>query len=154
MDNRNWRRRRSERDSTKTPLSILSLTTDLKDVAEAVEHQDDDDDDERHEPETEVDENNSKHNVGTSCTDDPQPGPNVCLAYIPMWYHNVTTGKCVQFIYGGCGGSGNRYDTLEQCERVCVRRGRGRGRRPASTFSVHHTSENAGEEQEDQAEPG
>lgn len=51
------------------------------------------------------------------CTSDPEPGR--CLAYIPRWFFNVTSGKCEKFIYGGCEGNGNNYHQKKQCEVAC-----------------------------------
>jgi len=42
-----------------------------------------------------------------------------CEAYIPSYYFNSETGDCELFIYGGCGGSGNRFQTLQSCEARC-----------------------------------
>ncbi|XP_058977266.1 kunitz-type serine protease inhibitor 2-like [Musca domestica] len=44
-----------------------------------------------------------------------------CLAYFPCYSYNVETDECVQFIYGGCGGNANRFDTLEECTGTCKR---------------------------------
>uniref|UniRef100_A0A5S6QAN2 BPTI/Kunitz inhibitor domain-containing protein n=1 Tax=Trichuris muris TaxID=70415 RepID=A0A5S6QAN2_TRIMR len=46
-----------------------------------------------------------------------EPGP--CLAYIPRWAYNFLVGRCVMFIYGGCGGNANNFETQLQCETVC-----------------------------------
>ena len=46
------------------------------------------------------------------------PGP--CYAYIPAFYFNSDSQKCEQFIYGGCEGNGNRFPTLQACNKVCA----------------------------------
>lgn len=51
------------------------------------------------------------------CSMKKDPGP--CLAYIEMYYFNSETKKCEQFIYGGCDGNGNRFQTKEECENSC-----------------------------------
>ncbi|KAL3864758.1 hypothetical protein ACJMK2_006414 [Sinanodonta woodiana] len=51
------------------------------------------------------------------CTLSKDPGP--CDAYIPRYFYNSTSGKCEQFIYGGCGGNGNNFMTLMDCQRTC-----------------------------------
>ena len=43
----------------------------------------------------------------------------VCLAYFPSWFHNSTSGECEMFTYGGCGGNGNRFQTLKACQARC-----------------------------------
>ncbi|VDL77181.1 unnamed protein product, partial [Nippostrongylus brasiliensis] len=43
-------------------------------------------------------------------------------AYFPSFYYDVNTRTCLEFIYGGCGGNGNRFDTVEKCMAVCFRR--------------------------------
>uniref|UniRef100_T1JGC3 BPTI/Kunitz inhibitor domain-containing protein n=1 Tax=Strigamia maritima TaxID=126957 RepID=T1JGC3_STRMM len=35
------------------------------------------------------------------------------------WYFNQNSGRCDQFIYGGCGGNGNNYVSLAECEHRC-----------------------------------
>ncbi|KAL6733247.1 hypothetical protein Aduo_003910 [Ancylostoma duodenale] len=42
-----------------------------------------------------------------------------CLAYMPRFGFDASRGKCVQFIYGGCGGNANNFDTMEECESTC-----------------------------------
>ncbi|XP_028178594.1 PI-actitoxin-Aeq3a-like [Ostrinia furnacalis] len=42
-----------------------------------------------------------------------------CLAYLPSYGYRVETGKCERFIYGGCEGNKNRFETRKECEAVC-----------------------------------
>ncbi len=51
------------------------------------------------------------------CSLPPETGP--CEAIIPRWYHNADTGRCERFVYGGCGGNANNFETLAECERAC-----------------------------------
>ncbi|EDV99163.1 male accessory gland serine protease inhibitor [Drosophila grimshawi] len=43
-----------------------------------------------------------------------------CEAYIPNWTFDSAAQECVQFIYGGCGGNANRFETKEVCEERCL----------------------------------
>ncbi|CAL8085992.1 unnamed protein product [Calicophoron daubneyi] len=43
----------------------------------------------------------------------------VCLGYHPMYAYDVEQRKCVKFIYSGCMGNANRFNTSEECERFC-----------------------------------
>ena len=43
----------------------------------------------------------------------------MCKAYMPSWFHNAVTKRCEEFIYGGCGGTANRFASREACERSC-----------------------------------
>ena len=43
----------------------------------------------------------------------------ICRARIERYYFNSVTGRCEQFIYGGCGGNENNFETLEACNRQC-----------------------------------
>ncbi|KAK9405053.1 hypothetical protein NXF25_009880 [Crotalus adamanteus] len=49
-----------------------------------------------------------------------KPGP--CEAYMPRFYYNSTSNKCQRFIYGGCGGNANNFETRDQCHYTCVKR--------------------------------
>ena len=51
------------------------------------------------------------------CKLPPDPGP--CKGYFPKYYYDSECGKCAIFIYGGCLGNANRFDTLEECEKEC-----------------------------------
>ncbi len=42
----------------------------------------------------------------------------VCLAYMPSVSYNGV--GCYPFVYGGCGGTRNRFRTLEECTKVCM----------------------------------
>ncbi|GBN91755.1 hypothetical protein AVEN_62095-1 [Araneus ventricosus] len=57
--------------------------------------------------------------VDSEKTCDGKPDGGVCDAYFPKWYYNMLTGHCYMFIYGGCGGNGNKYDTEQECLDSC-----------------------------------
>ncbi|KAH3692856.1 BPTI/Kunitz domain-containing protein-like [Dreissena polymorpha] len=50
------------------------------------------------------------------CSLQQDSGP--CFAYIPRWYH--VYGVCQEFVYGGCGGNRNNFQTRAECERKCI----------------------------------
>ena len=53
---------------------------------------------------------------GQNCVDSPgSRGP--CRAAFPKW--TFEQGACKQFLYGGCRGNGNRFDSQDQCQAVC-----------------------------------
>jgi len=37
------------------------------------------------------------------------------------YYYNYETGSCEEFVYGGCLGNDNKFDTLDECIKVCVK---------------------------------
>jgi hypothetical protein len=43
-----------------------------------------------------------------------------CYGTFQKWYYNPSLGGCQEFVYGGCGGNGNRFSSLEECERICL----------------------------------
>ena len=51
------------------------------------------------------------------CSLDADPGP--CQAYIPRFFYNSTSMKCERFIYGGCAGNANNYESKEDCLECC-----------------------------------
>ena len=38
---------------------------------------------------------------------------------MPSWFHNAVTKRCEEFIYGGCGGTANRFASRAACETAC-----------------------------------
>nr|P00994.1 RecName: Full=Isoinhibitor K [Helix pomatia] len=52
------------------------------------------------------------------CNLPAETGP--CKASFRQYYYNSKSGGCQQFIYGGCRGNQNRFDTTQQCQGVCV----------------------------------
>jgi hypothetical protein len=42
-----------------------------------------------------------------------------CLASVPAYYHDVESGVCRPFTYGGCGGNENRFASLAECQSAC-----------------------------------
>lgn len=37
-----------------------------------------------------------------------------------QYYYNKKAGVCKQFVYGGCRGNENRFETIESCREMCV----------------------------------
>ncbi|KAH7945886.1 hypothetical protein HPB49_016848 [Dermacentor silvarum] len=51
------------------------------------------------------------------CSLSPDRGP--CRGNIPRFYFDSSSRTCRRFIYGGCKGNENRFNTPGQCTRVC-----------------------------------
>ena len=51
------------------------------------------------------------------CFQSAEAGP--CKGHFPRWFYNSTTERCETFIYGGCSGNQNRFETREKCENAC-----------------------------------
>eukprot|EP00485_Elphidium_margaritaceum_P016215 CAMPEP_0202733638 /NCGR_PEP_ID=MMETSP1385-20130828/188272_1 /ASSEMBLY_ACC=CAM_ASM_000861 /TAXON_ID=933848 /ORGANISM="Elphidium margaritaceum" /LENGTH=324 /DNA_ID=CAMNT_0049399977 /DNA_START=68 /DNA_END=1042 /DNA_ORIENTATION=- len=51
------------------------------------------------------------------CSLPVEVGP--CKASFPKFFYNSETGQCESFIYGGCDGNANNFETLEACESEC-----------------------------------
>ncbi|XP_025895106.1 amyloid-like protein 2 isoform X2 [Nothoprocta perdicaria] len=51
------------------------------------------------------------------CSQEAVTGP--CRAVMPRWYFDPNKSKCVRFIYGGCGGNRNNFESEEYCVAVC-----------------------------------
>uniref|UniRef100_A0A131Y5D8 Putative serine protease inhibitor n=1 Tax=Ixodes ricinus TaxID=34613 RepID=A0A131Y5D8_IXORI len=42
-----------------------------------------------------------------------------CRAMVPRWFFNSTTGDCERFVYGGCRGNANNFESQQQCRLSC-----------------------------------
>ncbi|GCC26888.1 hypothetical protein chiPu_0005308 [Chiloscyllium punctatum] len=42
-----------------------------------------------------------------------------CKAINKRYYFNIFTQKCEEFIYGGCGGNENNFETMKECLAKC-----------------------------------
>ncbi|XP_076314609.1 uncharacterized protein LOC143226938 [Tachypleus tridentatus] len=51
------------------------------------------------------------------CQSPPVTGP--CEAIIPRYYYDPESHQCKKFNFGGCGGNGNRYETIADCLSAC-----------------------------------
>lgn len=40
---------------------------------------------------------------------------------MPRWHFDMNQKKCLRFIYGGCAGNRNNFDSEEYCMAVCKR---------------------------------
>ncbi|EYC10388.1 hypothetical protein Y032_0056g2719 [Ancylostoma ceylanicum] len=57
--------------------------------------------------------------INPRCYQKIKQGP--CLAYFPRYAFDASIGECVEFVYGGCRGNGNRFSSKSECERTCMR---------------------------------
>ncbi|KAF8563344.1 hypothetical protein P879_10220 [Paragonimus westermani] len=53
------------------------------------------------------------------CLLPPERGP--CMGHSTRYAYDARSGECVEFVYGGCRGNGNRFDSKEECEDQCAR---------------------------------
>lgn len=60
-------------------------------------------------------EDKSKDNA--DCQLDFDCGP--CFATLPMYYYRKDSKQCEMFVYGGCGGNNNRFDSQKACQERC-----------------------------------
>lgn len=51
------------------------------------------------------------------CTLPKETGP--CRGFFERFYFNNDTKKCERFIYGGCDGNDNRFETIDECTQLC-----------------------------------
>ncbi|XP_058866375.1 amyloid beta precursor like protein 2-like isoform X2 [Acipenser ruthenus] len=51
------------------------------------------------------------------CSLDAETGP--CRAMMPRWYFDLDARRCVRFVYGGCAGNRNNFESEEYCMAVC-----------------------------------
>ncbi|KAG5669426.1 hypothetical protein PVAND_017313 [Polypedilum vanderplanki] len=49
------------------------------------------------------------------------PDAGRCRATVMQYYFDTASKSCEQFVYGGCGGNENRFQTQEQCQQTCAK---------------------------------
>ncbi|XP_016060269.1 PREDICTED: WAP four-disulfide core domain protein 6A-like [Miniopterus natalensis] len=45
-----------------------------------------------------------------------------CLAHFPCWWYNTETQACSKFIYGGCQGNNNNFQSESICKVICKKK--------------------------------
>jgi hypothetical protein len=60
-----------------------------------------------------------------------EPAPGACKVSTEQWFYNATEATCARFMYSGCGGNKNNFNTETECMSSChpehTRRQRFRG---------------------------
>ncbi|CAK5065084.1 unnamed protein product [Meloidogyne enterolobii] len=51
-----------------------------------------------------------------------RPDVGKCEGHFDSFYYELATGQCERFTYSGCGGNANRFNSLDECQAVCLRR--------------------------------
>ena len=59
------------------------------------------------------------------CTDPMSIGR--CKMAVERFFYNASADECESFVWGGCGANGNNFESLEECDRACVRRQAAKG---------------------------
>ena len=57
-------------------------------------------------------------NTVQPCLQNPEIGP--CKASIEQYYFNAQSRSCQTFLWGGCAGNQNRFNSRDECERACT----------------------------------
>ncbi|XP_053719668.1 collagen alpha-1(VII) chain isoform X2 [Synchiropus splendidus] len=57
------------------------------------------------------------------CLEPMSEGP--CADFVLLWYFHPASGTCRPFVFGGCGGTLNRFSSRQQCRDLCVLETRG-----------------------------
>ncbi|XP_037645036.1 amyloid-beta A4 protein-like isoform X1 [Sebastes umbrosus] len=103
-----------------------------EDEEEDEEDDNDDDDDDDVTDERDSDERNANIAMTTTTTTTTESVEEVvravcwaravsgpCHAMLKRWYFQPEKGRCVPFLFGGCGGNRNNFDSEEYCLAVC-----------------------------------
>ena len=45
-----------------------------------------------------------------------------CKQTMGQYFFDRREGKCKPFVYSGCGGNNNRFNSYTSCERICMKK--------------------------------
>lgn len=48
------------------------------------------------------------------------PPESGCEEKFKRYHFDKASGECKEFIYGGCFGNGNNFETIEECIEKCI----------------------------------
>ena len=60
----------------------------------------------------------SRSNYADPCMQPKEKG--TCRASFKRFHFNVDSGMCEEFLYGGCAGNANNFETKRDCEVMCM----------------------------------
>ncbi|XP_058419402.1 eppin-like [Diceros bicornis minor] len=54
------------------------------------------------------------------CNMAKEPGP--CMGFFRRWWYDKKNNTCSSFIYGGCQGNNNNFQTKAMCQNICPKK--------------------------------
>ena len=61
---------------------------------------------------------NQSTNKNSYCLEPLERGP--CRGYLKKYGYDPTTNKCRTFVFGGCSGNKNNFNSIQDCRHKCV----------------------------------
>ncbi|XP_039283844.1 PI-actitoxin-Axm2b-like isoform X3 [Nilaparvata lugens] len=58
------------------------------------------------------------HPPGSPCWEKAERGS--CNGKVTRYFHNHDDDKCEPFVYSGCGGNGNNFNSYQDCQKACA----------------------------------
>ncbi|VFV16884.1 wap four-disulfide core domain [Lynx pardinus] len=66
------------------------------------------------------------------CDMPKETGP--CMAFFHRWWYDKEKGTCSRFIYGGCKGNNNNFQTKDMCQNMCSKKQKCPENKPPCSF--------------------